>query len=149
MRSAFAGLSLPTIWNTMASVTSIASYFAYSFTSHIHAYAVHRISAASAPAVGRGGWRKAPPCWWVRSDRLFSGQTQHSERPDRKYGLGFHKIAEVAPGMAIHLLLIPSFMSRCVNGCSVCLSRCGLYLPANRRSWVRCWVSSIASLPHI
>ena len=36
----------------------------------------------------------------------------------------------------------------CANGCSVCRSLSGFYLPANPRLWARRWALFIAPLPH-
>jgi len=59
MRSAFPGLSLQTMRDVTAAGTWIFSYFAYSITLHIPAYAVHRISGASVQAAGYGLWPTA------------------------------------------------------------------------------------------
>ena len=63
MRSTFPGLSLPTKQEVTASVTWTFPYFAYSFTSHIPGYAVHRITVVFAPAVERGAW---PTTAWMQ-----------------------------------------------------------------------------------
>ncbi len=84
MRSAFAGLSLPTIWNTMASVTSIASYFAYSFTSHIRAFYRRRLPASHGRSLRSEGvenrrWFHTTFSW---NCTLLITQTDHAA--DRK-----------------------------------------------------------------